>query len=154
VWEVLEIGCSLWVKHGFFPSKAVWGCKHRGAEQVLLSKWLFKLMNEDGQWQQILRKKYLTNQTLGQVQKRSGDSQFWTGLMNVKLYFLRYRSFQHYKKPVDIWCFSRDVLEKCHKHALSAMLTIFLSWVSMLYIKLILLWRFLILPAHYIVMFF
>jgi hypothetical protein len=52
--------------------KAVWGCKHRGAEQVLLSKWLFKLMNEDGQWQQILRKKYLTNQTLGTGSKEIG----------------------------------------------------------------------------------
>jgi hypothetical protein len=33
----------------------------------LLSKWLFKLINEDGLWQQILRKKYIINQTIGKV---------------------------------------------------------------------------------------
>jgi hypothetical protein len=62
--------------------------------KCLLSKWIFKLMNEDRLWQQIIRKKYLTNQTLGQVQKRPDDSQFWTGLMNAKPDFLQYGSFQ------------------------------------------------------------
>jgi hypothetical protein len=61
---------------------------------VLLSKWLFKVINEDGLWLEILRKKYLTNQTIGKVEKKSGDSQFWTGLMNAKLDFLWYGSFQ------------------------------------------------------------
>jgi hypothetical protein len=42
--------------------------------KCLLSKWLFKLMNEDGLWQEILSKKYLTNQTLGKEQKKLGDS--------------------------------------------------------------------------------
>jgi hypothetical protein len=45
-------------------------------------------------WQNILRKKYLTIQTTGKVKKKSGDSQFWTGLMNAKPDFLRYGSFQ------------------------------------------------------------
>jgi hypothetical protein len=31
---------------------------------VLLAKWLWKLFNEDGMWQAILRKKYLQKQTL------------------------------------------------------------------------------------------
>jgi hypothetical protein len=51
-------------------------------------------MNEDGLWQEILRKKYLTNQTIGKVEKKPGDSHFWTGLMNAKPDLLRYRSFQ------------------------------------------------------------
>jgi hypothetical protein len=38
----------------------------------------------------------------------------------------------HYKKPVDLWHFSRDVLQKHHKHALSMTLIIFLSQISML----------------------
>jgi hypothetical protein len=42
--------------------------------KCLLNKWLFKLFNEDGLWPHILRKKYLKNQTLSQVQKKSGDS--------------------------------------------------------------------------------
>jgi hypothetical protein len=45
--------------------------------KCLLSKWLFKLMNEDGAWQSILKRKYLQNKTLSQVQKKKGDSHFW-----------------------------------------------------------------------------
>jgi hypothetical protein len=74
--------------------------------KCLLSKWLFKLINEDGLWHEILRKKYLTNQTIGKVKKKPGDSQFWTGLMNVKPDFLRYRSFQI--KNVRQICFWED----------------------------------------------
>jgi len=33
----------------------------------LLSKWLYKLVNEDGVWQDLLRKKYLKNKTIGEV---------------------------------------------------------------------------------------
>ena len=56
--------------------------------KCLLSKWLFKLTNEDGIWQQILRNKYLGSKTLTQVEKKPGDSQFWSGLMSVKKIFL------------------------------------------------------------------
>jgi hypothetical protein len=41
-------------------------------------------LNEDGLWQQILRKKYLKGKTLSQVVKKAGDSHFWSGLMEVK----------------------------------------------------------------------
>jgi hypothetical protein len=34
--------------------------------RYLLSKWLFKLLSEDGMWQQILHNKYLNNKTLSQ----------------------------------------------------------------------------------------
>ena len=44
--------------------------------KCLLSKWLFKLTNEDGIWQQILKNKYLGSKTLTQVEEKSGDSQF------------------------------------------------------------------------------
>jgi hypothetical protein len=60
----------------------------------LLSKWLFKLINEDGLWQTILRNKYLSNQTIGKVERKPGDSHFWTRLMKVKDNFLRFGSFQ------------------------------------------------------------
>jgi hypothetical protein len=61
--------------------------------QCLLSKWFFKLINEDGLWQSILCNKYLTQHTIGKVQRKSGDSHFWTGLMKVKESFLMYGSF-------------------------------------------------------------
>jgi hypothetical protein len=50
----------------------------------LLSKWIIKLLNEEGLWQQILKRKYLKNKTLSQVEKKKGDSHFWSGLMQVK----------------------------------------------------------------------
>jgi hypothetical protein len=45
---------------------------------------VFKLLNEDGVWQQMLRSKYLKGKTLSQVERRKGDSHFWAGLMEVK----------------------------------------------------------------------
>ena len=57
-------------------------------KKCLLSKWLFKLCNEEGIWQELLRNKYLKDKTLGQVNKKLGDSYFWTSLMGVKDKFL------------------------------------------------------------------
>jgi hypothetical protein len=52
--------------------------------KCLLSKWIVKLLNEEGLWQQILKRKYLKNKILSQVEKKKGDSHFWSGLMQVK----------------------------------------------------------------------
>jgi hypothetical protein len=38
--------------------------------RCLLSKWLFKLTNEEGLWQTMLKRKYLKTQTITHVQKR------------------------------------------------------------------------------------
>ena len=54
----------------------------------LLSKWLFKLMNEQGVWQELLQNKYFKEKTLSQVSARPTDSPFWKGLMSVKDDFL------------------------------------------------------------------
>jgi len=72
--------------------------------KCLLSKWLFKLINEEGIWQQLLRNKYLANKTITQVEKKPGDSQFWSGLMKVKNVFLRWVSFKvHNGEQVSFW---------------------------------------------------
>jgi hypothetical protein len=55
----------------------------------LLSKWLFKLINEQGVWQELLQNKYLKNKTLSHVSAKPTDSQFWKGLMSVKDDFFR-----------------------------------------------------------------
>jgi hypothetical protein len=69
-----------------------------------LSKWLFKLLNEEGLWQDLLRKKYLKNKTLSQVETKKGDSQFWSGLMEVKKEFLdRGRFVVHEGNQVLFW---------------------------------------------------
>jgi hypothetical protein len=56
--------------------------------KCLLSKWLFKLLTEDGMWQELLRNKYIKNKTLGICVKKSTYSHFWKSLMNVKDVFL------------------------------------------------------------------
>ena len=60
----------------------------------LLSKWLFKLLNEDGVWQRLLRNKYLRDKSLTQAVRKPGDSHFWAGLMNVKDKFLKWGYFK------------------------------------------------------------
>jgi hypothetical protein len=60
----------------------------------LLSKWFFKLLNEDGMWQQLLKNKYLGVKSLTQISRRPGDSQFWSDLMNTKDQFLRWGHFE------------------------------------------------------------
>ncbi|WVZ95347.1 hypothetical protein U9M48_041127, partial [Paspalum notatum var. saurae] len=52
--------------------------------KCLLGKWLFKLLTEDGLWQDLLRKKYLHSKAITQVSKQPGDSQFWVGLMHLQ----------------------------------------------------------------------
>lgn len=52
--------------------------------RCLLSKWLFKLLNEEGMWQELLQNKYLRGDTLSHTSIRPTDSPFWKGLMKVK----------------------------------------------------------------------
>jgi hypothetical protein len=52
--------------------------------RCLLSKWLFKLLNEEGVWQELLHNKYLSQKTLAEVQAKPTDSPFWKVLMRVK----------------------------------------------------------------------
>jgi hypothetical protein len=61
--------------------------------ECLLIKWLFKVVNEDGSWQRILRNKYLSKHTIGSVERKPGDSHFWSGLMKVMEKFLQFGSF-------------------------------------------------------------
>jgi hypothetical protein len=62
--------------------------------QCLLSKWLFKLFNEDGVWQELLHNKYLSQKSLSEVQAKPMDSPFWKGIMRVKEKFMAKGSFK------------------------------------------------------------
>ena len=62
--------------------------------KCLLSKCFFKLINEQGVWQTLLRRKYLRFKSLTQVEHSPGDSHFWSGLMRVKPEFLRWGKFK------------------------------------------------------------
>ena len=83
----------------------------------LLSKWLFKLLNEEGRWQQLLKNKYLGHKSLTQISRRPDDSHFWSGLMNIKDQFLRWGHFQVRNGHAtrfwkDIWLTSRPLSEQ------------------------------------------
>jgi hypothetical protein len=54
----------------------------------LLSRWLYKLLNENEVFYSMIKKKYLQSKTLSQVNKRKGGSHFWKGLMDVRDHFL------------------------------------------------------------------
>ena len=70
----------------------------------LLNKWLYKLINQEGIWQNLFRNKYLKNQTIVQVQKKAGDSHFWAGLMKVKDTFMNFGTFQlNDGKQIRFW---------------------------------------------------
>jgi hypothetical protein len=58
--------------------------------KCLLSKWLFKLFNEDGLWQNVLKRKYVKDKFLFQEGKCPGDSHFWAGVMEVKYLLLQH----------------------------------------------------------------
>jgi len=59
----------------------------------LLSKWLNKLLTEEGVWQELLQNKYLRNKTLSQVTVKPTDFPFWKGHMEVKNDFFSRGSF-------------------------------------------------------------
>ena len=45
---------------------------------------MYKLISEQGIWQELLHSKYLRTKTLAEVQAKPMDSPFWKGLMQVK----------------------------------------------------------------------
>jgi len=85
--------------------------------KCLLSKWLFKLLNEDGLWQELLRNKYIKNKTLGSCEKKPRDSHFWKSLMNIKDTFLKLGHFNvkdgsHIRFWVDTWLGNKPLKDK------------------------------------------
>jgi hypothetical protein len=57
----------------------------------LLCKWWWKLEKEDGLWQQIIRHKYLQNNSVHDVEHKINDSPMWTDLLKVKHIYLQGR---------------------------------------------------------------
>jgi hypothetical protein len=68
-------------------------------------------------WQQLLKNKYLGDKSLTQISRRSGDSHFWSGLMNIKDQFIKWGHFQvgdgqNTKFWRDKWLTSRPLSEQ------------------------------------------
>lgn len=62
--------------------------------KCLLSKWLHKLLTEEGVWQELLHNNYLTNKTLAQVKAKLTYSPLWKGLMGGKDEFFARGTFK------------------------------------------------------------
>ena len=62
--------------------------------KCLLSKWLFRILNEDSTLQILLWNKYLSSECLSQVHIRPGYSNFWKGLLKVREDFLGCGTFK------------------------------------------------------------
>lgn len=41
---------------------------------ILLGKWLFRVLTEDGVWQTLLKRKYIGSKVMSQVYWKSGDT--------------------------------------------------------------------------------
>jgi hypothetical protein len=86
-----------WQNGVSFANQNVWGLGILNLEvqnTCLLSKWLFKLLNEDGLWQEVLKRKYVKDKCLSQIERHHGDSHFWSGLMEVKDLVLQHGWFK------------------------------------------------------------
>ena len=57
----------------------------------LLCKWWWKLEMENGLWQEIIKGKYLHNDTVGSVKHRMDDSPIWRDLLKIKHIYLKGR---------------------------------------------------------------
>src|SRR4051812_37762901 len=53
----------------------------------LLCKWVWKLENEDGMWQEMIKVKYLRKKTLTQCRPSPAYSHFWSGIVSIKNLF-------------------------------------------------------------------
>ena len=99
--------------------------------KCLLSKWLFKILREEGVWQELLSNKYLQGKTLAQTEPKSTDSPFWKGIMAVKHEFFQRGKFMvgnglHTRFWEDVWLGDKSLADQypslfnivCHKNVL------------------------------------
>ena len=56
--------------------------------KALLTKWLWKLETEEGLWKKLLLEKYVKGRCISEVTHKTGNSQFWSGLMEMKDIFI------------------------------------------------------------------
>ena len=55
----------------------------------MLCKWWWKLEAENGIWQQIVTKKYMSRDAVGSVRHKIDDSSIWSDLLKVKSIYLK-----------------------------------------------------------------
>jgi hypothetical protein len=78
------------------PTKRSGRSMNRGSgnqKQLPLEQMLFKIINEEGMWQELICNKFLKTKNLAKVQAKPTDSPFWKGLMSQKETFFKFGSF-------------------------------------------------------------
>ena len=60
----------------------------------LLCKWWWKLDNEDGLWQTLIKNKYMKQGTISTIKSRLDDSPIWSSLLKIRQIYLRGRKIQ------------------------------------------------------------
>ena len=62
--------------------------------KALLCKWWWKLYKTEGLWQDIVLEKYVKNRSMGNVQAKQGDSQFWRDILKHRDHFVSLCKFK------------------------------------------------------------
>jgi hypothetical protein len=60
----------------------------------LLCKWWWKLENENGLWQEIVKAKYFSRSNIQNISHKLGDSPIWSDLLKIKPIYLQGRSIK------------------------------------------------------------
>lgn len=82
----------------------------------LLSKWWWKLEKEGGLWQDIIRYKYLRNDTIHSVAHKLNDSSVWYDMLKVKEIYLLGRTVWIRSGNItrfwkDAWLYQQPICE-------------------------------------------
>nr|ABA96413.2 hypothetical protein LOC_Os12g04570 [Oryza sativa Japonica Group] len=93
--KTAERSCSVCLKN-FEEDDYIWDQGGLGILDLeimncaMLGKWIWRLENERGWWQDILTKKYCHNKVLSGLKVKPGVSHFWQGIMDVKEMFYKF----------------------------------------------------------------
>ena len=69
----------------------------------LVSKWWWKLENEQGIWQDRAHANYIKDLCIGQIKHRHDDSPIWTDLLKIRHIYMNLKKFQVYNGKGPIW---------------------------------------------------
>ena len=69
----------------------------------LVSKWWWKLENEQGIWQDRAHANYIKDLCIGQIKHRHDDSPIWTDLLKIRHIYMNRKKFQVYNGKGPIW---------------------------------------------------
>jgi hypothetical protein len=71
----------------------------------LMCKWWWKLENESGPWQDLMKHKYMSCGGISYTRKKPGDSPLWSDMLQVKQIYLKGRRMKVGNgRDTSFWC--------------------------------------------------